>query len=252
MKCLSRVIFLLLVFHVDPHDYLAATSVSYDGRTLSLTAENQSFGQVMNLLQQETGLQFEIPGDLQAVRLPLVEISNLSVREALLKLLQGSNYDYILIAAPGNPDQVQKLLVPGKSTKIAAASSAFKAASRPPVEDPFSGGVEATFDDNPAVQQEPAVINAQPPGQGAVPGQPGQQQPGIQPGSPDNPECSPFRRTRISRPCRVQFFHSNSHNNNSSNSNNSPRDFSHSIPLETRIIRDLRIRGSRHFLLRIS
>jgi hypothetical protein len=181
MKCLSRVIFLLLVFHVDPHDCLAATSVSYDGRTLSLTAENQSFGQVMNLLQQQTGLQFEIPGDLQAVRLPLVEISNLSVREALLKLLQGSNYDYILIAAPGNPDQVQKLLVPGKSTKIAAASSAFKAASRPPVEDPFSGGVETTFDDNPAAQQEPAVINAQPPGQGAVPGQPGQQQPGIQP-----------------------------------------------------------------------
>jgi hypothetical protein len=192
MKCLSRVIFLLLVFHVDPHDYLAATSVSYDGRTLSLTAENQSFGQVMNLLQQETGLQFEIPGDLQAVRLPLVEISNLSVREALLKLLQGSNYDYILIAAPGNPDQVQKLLVPGKSTKIAAASSAFKAASRPPVEDPFSGGAEATFDDNPAVQQEPAVINAQPPGQGAVPGQPGvqpgvQPQPGTQPGVPPVP-----------------------------------------------------------------
>ena len=196
MKCLSRVILLLLVFHVDPPDYLAGTSVSYDGRTLSLTAENQSFGQVMNLLQQETGLQFEIPGDLQAVRLPLVEISNLSVREALLKLLQGSNYDYILIAAPGNPDQVQKLLVPGKSTKIAAAASAFKAASRPPVEDPFSGGIETTFDDNPAVQQEPAVINAQPPGQGAVPGQPGQRlefSPASSHSLELNPECSPFQ-----------------------------------------------------------
>jgi hypothetical protein len=191
MKCLSGVILLLLVFPVHPHGYLAATSVSYDGRTLSLKAENQSFGQVMNLLQQETGLQFEIPGDLQVVRLPLVEISNLSVREALLKLLQGSNYDYILIAAPGNPDQVQKLLVPGKSTKIAAAPSAFKAATRPAMEDPFSGGIETTVDDNPAVQQEPPVINAQPPGQGTVPGQSGQQpgiqpQPGVQP-VPANP-----------------------------------------------------------------
>jgi hypothetical protein len=67
-----------------------------------------------------------------------------------------------------------------------------------------------------------------------------------------NPESRPFRQTRISRPCRVQFFHSNSHNNSSSSNSNSPRDFSHSILLETRIIRDLRIRGSRHFLLRIS
>jgi hypothetical protein len=184
MKCLSRFVLLLLVFHIAPSAYSAETSISYDGRALSLKAENQSFGQVMNLLQQETGLQVEIPADLQGVRLPLIEISNLSVREALLKLLEGSNYDYILIAAPGNPDQVQKLLVPGKSSKIAAASTALRAANRPPVEDPFGGGVEATFDDNSAVQQEPPVINAQPPAPGAVPGQPGQQpgtQPGVQP-----------------------------------------------------------------------
>ena len=174
MKSLVRIVFKLVVLGLVQVGYSAVPTVSYDGRTLSLTVENQSFGQVMSLLQQKTGLQFEIPGDLQGLRLPLVEIRSLSVREALLKLLQGSNYDYILIAAPGNSDQVQKLLVPGRSTKVSGAPSAFRATNHPAAEDPFGGSAEATFDDNSNVQSEPPAINAQPaqnpPAQAVQPG----------------------------------------------------------------------------------
>jgi hypothetical protein len=164
----------------------AAPVVSYDGRNLSLTAENQSFGQVMNLLQQRTGLEFEIPSELQGLRLPMVEIQRLSVREALLKLLEGSNYDYILVAMPGDPDRIQKLLIPGKSSKISGVSTAFRATNRPAMEDPFGGGAETTAEDN-SNASEPPVINAQP-GQ-AQPGQPQQGAPGVQPipGNPTQP-----------------------------------------------------------------
>ena len=84
---------------------------------MSLSAENQTFGQVMALFQRQLGLEIDIPGDLNGLRLPLVEVKNLSMREALLKVLEGSNYDYILVAVPDQPDRVRKLVVPAKSAK---------------------------------------------------------------------------------------------------------------------------------------
>ena len=64
------------------------------------------------------GLEIDIPGDLSGLRLPLVEVKNLSMREALLKVLEGSNYDYILVAVPDQPDRVRKLVVPVSRRKF--------------------------------------------------------------------------------------------------------------------------------------
>jgi hypothetical protein len=177
---------LLVVFAGAETTHAAAPTLSYDGRTLSLSAENQTFGQVMGLFQRQMGLELDIPGDLNGLRLPLVEVKNLSMRDALLKVLEGSNYDYILVASPDQPDRVRKLVVPGKSSKVSAAATAFRSTNRP-LEDPFGGGVETSFEDNSNVQPEPVPTapaqNA--PGQGFVPGQPGVQ-PGVQP-APANP-----------------------------------------------------------------
>ena len=205
MKMISCIGLLALCAVVEP-THAAAPTLSFDGRTLSLSAENQTFGQVMGLFQRQLGLEIDIPGDLSGLRLPLVEVRNLSMREALLKVLEGSNYDYILVAAPDQPDRVRKLVVPGKSSKVSAAATAFRSTNRP-LEDPFGGGVETSFEDNsnaqpepvaggpilnppvqnPAVQnpaaQNPAAQN--PAAQGLIPGQPGVQ-PGLQP-VPANP-----------------------------------------------------------------
>src|SRR5262245_17322343 len=173
---LKSLISLMALFLLLQPIQAAAPTLSYDGRTLSLSAENQTFGQVMGLFQRQLGLEVDIPGDLNGLRLPLVEIKNLSMREALLKVLEGSNYDYILIAAPDQPDRVRKLLVPGKSAKVSVASTAFRSTNRP-LEDPFGGGVETSFDDNSNVQPEPVPTTPaqNPPAQGFVPGQPGAQ-----------------------------------------------------------------------------
>ncbi len=134
----------------------AAPTLSHDGQTMSLSAENQTFGQVMALFQRHMGLEIDIPGDLNGLKLPLVEVKNLSMREALLKVLEGSNYDYILVAVPGQPDRVRKLVVPAKSAKVSAAATAFRSTNRP-LEDPFGGGVETSFEDNSNAQPEPVA-----------------------------------------------------------------------------------------------
>ncbi len=166
----------------------AAPSIAYDGQTVSMTAENQTFGQVMNLIQQKTGVQYEIPNELQSTRLPLVEIKNLSMKDALLKVLEGSNYDYILVAEPGQPSRIQRLLVTGKSSKVVFAASAFRG---PRVnEDPFGGAVE-NIEENNNVQSAPeAPMNTAPPAQnppqpqGLFPFQPGV---APVPGNPNQP-----------------------------------------------------------------
>ncbi|MCI0620696.1 MAG: hypothetical protein L0387_03340 [Acidobacteria bacterium] len=179
MKLVPCICLLLVIFAGIESAQAAAPAVSYDGSTMSLTAENQTFGQVMGLFQQQTGLEFEIPGDLNGLRLPLVEFKNLSMKDALLKVLEGSNYDYILVAAPGQPDFVRKLVIPGKSSKISAAAGAFRAMNRPAMEDPFGGGIETTIEDNANVQPDPAATNPpptqNPPPQGFAPVQPGVQ-----------------------------------------------------------------------------
>jgi hypothetical protein len=173
----------------------ATSSVSYDGSKVSLSAENGSFGQVLELFKQQTGLEYDVPTELKSERLPLVDIQGLSVRAALLKLLEGSNYDYILMAVPSNPEKISKLLIIGKSTKIAPSSSnvprgmasAPGRITRHVVEDPFGGGQEDDSDDananNAGANNQPEENLAT---QGVVPAQPG-----VQPGTPVPGQVNP-------------------------------------------------------------
>jgi len=183
MKMIPCIGLLVMLAGVETIHAAAPPTLSYDGRTLSLSAENQTFGQVMGLFQRQIGLELDIPGDLNGLRLPLVEIKNLSMREALLKVLEGSNYDFILVASPEQPDRVRKLVVPGKSARISAVASAFRSTNRP-VEDPFGGGVETSFEDNANVQPEPVPPAQIAPAQGFVPGQPGVQPAPVNPNQP--------------------------------------------------------------------
>src|SRR5438034_3232590 len=174
----------------------AAPSVSYDGNVVSLSAENGSFGQVLELFKQQTGLEYEIPPEMRTERLPLLEIKGLSVKAALLKVLEGCNYDYILVAGPANPEKTSRLLITGKSTKIAATASAPGASTfnrrmnQPVVEDPFGGTGEVNFEDAGNVQNDPGMENVP---QGAVPAQPGVQPGAILPGqaNPGQPMQQP-------------------------------------------------------------
>ncbi len=142
----------------------ASPSTKYDGKPLNFSVENKTFSQVMELFKEKTGMEYDIPGDLRGMNLPLVEIKNLTPKSALLKVLEGSNTDYILIASPADPERIMKLLILGKSFKLASSNAPATGPSghvmnRPPVaEDPFGGemGVEEG-------QAETAPVNVTPP-----------------------------------------------------------------------------------------
>jgi hypothetical protein len=166
----------------------SSPSARYDDKPLNFSVENRTLSQVMEIFKQKTGVEYEIPGDLRGMSLPLVEIKNLTLKSALLKVLEGSNTDYILIASPTNPESIMKLLIIGKSSKIASSGvpspgPTGHAMNRPPaVEDPF--GSDMGVDEG---QAEPAPVNVitpqpNPPPQGA------QQNPmGVQPGQQPGP-----------------------------------------------------------------
>ena len=139
-------------------------------------------------------MEYDIPGDLRGFSLPLVEIKNLTLKSALLKVLEGSNTDYILIASPNDPERIMKLLVIGKSSKIASGpvpgvGSPSRAMNKPPVvEDPFNG--DMGIDEGQAA--EPAPVNV-PPLQPNPPPQGAQQNPMvIQPGQQPGPNQQVF------------------------------------------------------------
>jgi hypothetical protein len=179
MKNLS-ILFCLLFFIAPSQRVPAATpSLAYDGKTVFLSAENGSLDQVLQLFRQQTGLEYDIPAELRAQRLPLVEIKGLTVKDALLKVLEGTNYDYILMAVPDNPGKIARLMITGKSTKISAAApnraGGFTQRINQPapvVEDPFGGNGDAGDEDGANAQSEPSENM---PAQGAVPVQPGAQ-----------------------------------------------------------------------------
>ena len=192
MKHLAFICFITIAISVAHSPYLQAgpPSFSYDGRTLSYRAENGSFAQVLDLFKQKTGLEYDVPGELKGLHLPLVEIKGLTVKAALLKVLEGSSYDYILVAGPEDPEKVLRLVVTGKSTKIASTSVASAApgrpVSRPIMEDPFGGGGDYNAEDVSNVPSEPPMINAAP-NQNVPPQGAGASPLGVQPANPYQP-----------------------------------------------------------------
>jgi hypothetical protein len=183
MKNLSFIICLLIFVTMSQSLPAATPSLAYDGKTVILSAENGSLEQVLQLFKQQTGLEYDVPAELKAQRLPLVEIKGLTVKDALLKVLEGTNYDYILMAVPDNPGKIARLMITGKSTKMATPpanrAGAFTQRMNQPaqvVEDPFGGNGEGGDEDSSNAQNEPSENM---PAQGVAP-----VPPGAQPGTP--------------------------------------------------------------------
>jgi hypothetical protein len=185
MKARFLLLFLLLVSAITSREAAAAASpsVSFDGRSVNLSAENGSFGQILELFKQQMGLEYEIPSDLRSERLALVDIHGLSMRAALQKIFEGSNYDYVFIAERADPDKIARVLVTGKSTKISSTAVVAGSAAVPRrvahqmIEDPFGGGGEEV-DEAGVVEGEQG--NQPPPETPAATGV-APQQPGVQP-----------------------------------------------------------------------
>ena len=110
----------------------AQVNLSFDGSRVNLTASNESYGSILEVLGRHTGMEVEIPAELQSRRVPLLEIRGLGVKATVLKIMEGSGYDYFLLAGAGRPDSLSRLIVSGKSRKIAPQARRSRPASRSP------------------------------------------------------------------------------------------------------------------------
>jgi len=222
-----------------------APSLSFDGQAINLSAENGSFGQILEIFKQQTGLEYDVPPDLKAERLPLVDIRGLSMRAALMKIFEGCNYDYILMAEPANPEKIAKVLVTGKSSKVTATAVAAagspgspRRAARQVVEDPFGGGGEEQFDDasvnegenanqvpaeNPAAPAVPGPLGVQPQPGAPLPGQPNPNPGQMTPSQPYPPGMMPQQPGQpLIQPQVLQPAPGNTNNPNNPNDRRSP------------------------------
>jgi hypothetical protein len=144
----------------------AQVKLSFDGTRVNLAAENESYGNILDLLGRHTGLEFQIPAELKNMRVPLLEIQGLGVKATLLKIMEGSEFDFLLLGHARRPDSVARLIVSGKSKKIARPTGRSSPRSRP-ARKPFGRGNPAPyvtpFKPRPAVA--PGVVPKQPPAQ---------------------------------------------------------------------------------------
>lgn len=132
----------LVAVAVITHQPMAAqVNLSFDGDQVNLTASNESYGNVLDLLGRHTGMEVEIPDELKSRRVPLLEIRGLGVKAAVLKIMEGSGFDYFLLARAGRPDSLSRLIVPGRSKTIAPQARPSRPASRSsrPPRRPFVG-----------------------------------------------------------------------------------------------------------------
>ncbi len=178
------VAFVLANFFMVGMTSLAAPSqLTLAGNRCSVTAENLTLVQILDLFKQQLGMKFELPPELRNQVVPMVSLVNMSSRDALVKLMEGFDYDYILQSSPSSPEQVAQLTITEKSSQAAPAVASSSNVHSPParrfarqvMEDPFSGGEE---DESANMANQPVPVNAPTPGPGMVPqGAPGGQLP---------------------------------------------------------------------------
>ena len=132
------VVSLALVVATMHQPVAAQVNLSFDGSQVNLTASNESYGSILDLLGRHTGMEVDIPNELKSKRIPLLEIRGMGVKSTVLKIMEGSGFDYFLLARAGRPDLLSRLIVAGKSKKIAPQARRSRPAARAPRK-PFVG-----------------------------------------------------------------------------------------------------------------
>jgi len=140
---------------------------------LTVVAENSTFADILAAIRQVTGTKIETVGGPGGERVA-AKIGPASVRDVLVTLLEGSRYDFVILAAENDPGRVDRVVLTPKTTGAEAqAVSASRPAQQPGVfpQAPQSGDEGDAEDEN----------------EGFAPaGQPAEQpqaQPAVQPGT---------------------------------------------------------------------
>jgi hypothetical protein len=85
-----------------------APEVEWDGKQLSIDADNSTLYAIMVAVRSRLGVNIEVPGSAASERVT-VRLGPAPAREVLSALLEGSNYNYIIMARESNRNEIQSM-----------------------------------------------------------------------------------------------------------------------------------------------
>lgn len=84
--------------------------VEWDGKLLTIDAENSTLSDVLLAIRSRTGASIEMPGSASAERVAL-HVGPAPIREVLSTLLYGTNFNYVILASDGDASGLGKVIL---------------------------------------------------------------------------------------------------------------------------------------------
>lgn len=170
--------------------------VTFLNGQLTIVAENATLASVMDQIRTTTGAAVET-GSISGGERVSVRLGPGAPRDVIADLLNGSNYNYVLLGSLQDPQALERVIVTQRGTGatttfVAAPSRAFPVTVRQPAPPPEEEEIEPETEEAPEVQQVPAETTPAPPEQANPQATP---QPGATPGTPAAPGQTPQVKT---------------------------------------------------------
>jgi hypothetical protein len=123
---------------------LASSSpkVTYKNGQLTISAQDASLGDILRAVSTKTGAVIEFPSDRAQEHL-FANAGPGPVREVLASLLNGSRFNYVMLASPANPNILQRMIL----------TSSEEPANPSAVQQPMQAAVEAPVVTAPPAQE---------------------------------------------------------------------------------------------------
>ncbi|MBZ5554779.1 MAG: hypothetical protein LAO21_18840 [Acidobacteriia bacterium] len=101
---------------VPVYSQTAASPVLWQDSKLSVQFDNATISQVLNAISRATGIKLSVDPSVANVQ-QSISFRDLSLREGVLKVLEGSGIDFIVVGTPQSPQSVSQVLLLGLSPK---------------------------------------------------------------------------------------------------------------------------------------
>jgi len=88
----------------------SSPKVTYVNGQLTISAQDTSLGDVLRAVSVKTGAVIEFPSDRAGERM-FANAGPGPVREVLATLLNGSRFNYVMLASPSNPSLLQRMIL---------------------------------------------------------------------------------------------------------------------------------------------
>jgi hypothetical protein len=161
-----------------------APQVRFAGGLLTVEAKNSTLGDVLSAIRRQTGASLELPPSAASERV-MAHLGPAQPREVLASLLNGSDFDYVILGSLQRPGGLEKIILTARQNQTAGAPAAV--AQNPNGNRPGQQAVTEDADDNGGDAPDREVDTAsEPEPETPAPAeqqqQPAQQAPGSVPG----------------------------------------------------------------------